>query len=353
MPFFNAHEENRMKQFKKASDIKVGVVGYGGAFNMGKRHLDEMQKAGMTPVAVVEIDSYRRQVAKNDFPGIETYDSVTAMLKASDVNMVTLITPHNTHAQLGLQCLRAGKSICSEKPLTITTAECDALIREAKKQDCILTTYHNRHWDGCILEAVNQIKKKGVIGDVYKAKAHMGNYAKPRDWWRSSKSISGGITYDWGVHLLEYALQIMDGNIQEVSGYMHEGFWKTKWKADTFEDEGSLMVRFDNGNWLSVTISQLDSNPHPHFLEFTGTKGTYLMNHSGYSLIQNRGSKRVTTEGKNPPSEGWRFYQNVADHMVKGTELIISPEWSRRPVHILDLGDKSARSGKALKSKYA
>ncbi len=45
-----------MKKFKNASEIKVGVIGYGGAFNMGKAHLNEMKKAGMTPVAVAEID---------------------------------------------------------------------------------------------------------------------------------------------------------------------------------------------------------------------------------------------------------------------------------------------------------
>ena len=42
-------------KFKKPSEIKVGVVGYGGAFNMGRAHLNEMKRAGMTPVAVAEL----------------------------------------------------------------------------------------------------------------------------------------------------------------------------------------------------------------------------------------------------------------------------------------------------------
>ena len=41
-----------MARFKQAKDIKVGVIGYGGAFNMGRAHLGEMQKAGMTPAEV-------------------------------------------------------------------------------------------------------------------------------------------------------------------------------------------------------------------------------------------------------------------------------------------------------------
>ena len=49
-----------MPRFKKAADIKVGVIGYGGAFNMGKSHLNQMKEAGMTPVAVAEIDAARQ-----------------------------------------------------------------------------------------------------------------------------------------------------------------------------------------------------------------------------------------------------------------------------------------------------
>lgn len=52
-----------MKTFRKSSDIKVGVIGYGGAFNMGRAHLNEMRQAGMVPVAVAEIDPTRRNTA--------------------------------------------------------------------------------------------------------------------------------------------------------------------------------------------------------------------------------------------------------------------------------------------------
>ena len=69
-----------MKKYQRASDIKVGVVGYGGAFNMGKVHLEEMRKAGMTPTAVAEIDPSRLAVATQDFPNIQTYASLPSML---------------------------------------------------------------------------------------------------------------------------------------------------------------------------------------------------------------------------------------------------------------------------------
>jgi scyllo-inositol 2-dehydrogenase (NADP+) len=342
-----------MNKYKRASDIRVGVVGYGGAFNMGKVHLEEMQKAGMTPTAVAEIDPARLAVATQDFPGIETYSSLTAMLAGSKVDLITIITPHNTHAPLALEALKAGRHVVCEKPMAIKTMECDAMIQAAKKSRVVLSTYHNRHWDGPILNAVQQIGS-GMIGDVVRVEAHWGARSQPRDWWRTSKSISGGVLYDWGVHLLEYSLQIIRSEIVEVAGYAKSGYWapQTKWKKDCIEDEAFASVRFKSGQWLTLLISALESNPRRGFLEVTGTEGSYLLDWPFNECFRQDGSQTTTKKFRNPASEGWRYYQNVADHLTKGTELVITPEWARRPIHILELADTSARKGETLKAKY-
>ena len=344
-----------MARFKKASDIQVGCIGYGGAFNMGKAHLNEMARAGMTPVAVSELDPARLEVAKHDFPGIQTFTDVGTMLRQSDVNLLAIITPHNTHAKLGIQCLRAGRHIVCEKPLAITTEECDAMLREARKHKLVLSTYHNRHWDGHILEAVRRIKGTGVLGDLVRVECRMGGWGKPGDWWRSSKTISGGILYDWGVHLLEYALQIIDAEMTEVSGYAHKGFWsaQTKWGKDGIEDEATAVVRFKSGCMLTLRISAIESNPKPGIVEFVGTKGTYVMDFGAFDLITHAtAGATVSTKAGNPQGEGWKLYQNIADHLTQGEKLIITPEWSRRPIHILHLADRSAKLGRAQPTKY-
>ncbi|OGV65388.1 MAG: dehydrogenase [Lentisphaerae bacterium RIFOXYB12_FULL_65_16] len=342
-----------MKRFKSPAEVKVGVVGYGGAFNMGRHHLNEMKRAGMTPAAVAEIDPERLKVATTDFPGIQTFASLPEMLKKSDVNLMAIITPHNTHAKLALQAINAGRHIVCEKPFAITTAECDAMIAAAKKKGVVVSTYHNRHWDGTILGAMKQVQA-GLIGEVFRVEAHMGGYNLPREWWRSSKSISGGIMYDWGVHLLEYSLQILDSEIDEVSGFAKNGFWapQTKWKNDTNEDEGFATVRFKNGKWLTLCISSLESNPKRSFVEVTGTKGSLIMDWAFNEVITHDGTTVISTKYKNPDAEGWKLYQNIADHLVKGEKLIIPGEWARRPIHILDLACRSAKLGKALKAKY-
>lgn len=340
-------------RFKSASEIKVGVVGYGGAFNMGRMHLQDMQKAGMTPVAVAEPDAARLAVAAKEFPGIETYANLDEMLKKSAVNLVVLITPHNTHAALALKCLKAGRHVVSEKPLAITTQECDAMIAAAKKAGVMVSTFHNRHWDGSILKAM-EVVRSGAIGDVIRVESHMGAWGKPGDWWRSSKSISGGILYDWGVHVLEYTLQIVDSEITEVTGFAKTGHWaaQSKWGQDTIEDEGFAVVRFKSGAWATLLMTNVDLTPRRGMVDVVGTKGTFWWDYENHELTVRDGDATVVTKGKNPPAQWEKYYANIAAHLTKGEPLVITAEWSRRPIHILDLADRSAKAGRTLKAKY-
>jgi scyllo-inositol 2-dehydrogenase (NADP+) len=276
------------------------------------------------------------------------------MLKKSDVNLIVLITPHNTHAPLAIQCLRAGRHVICEKPFAITTAECDAIIREAKKKKLLVSTYHNRHWDGWILRAVEQIKKKKVIGDIFRIDLRMGTRNKPGDWWRTSRSISGGLLYDWGVHLLEYALQLIDSDIVEVSGFAQSGHWgpQTKWKDDSNEDEATAIVRFKNGSWINLTITHLDANPKEGNIEVHGTHGNYVIPFSHFLEYTIDGDVITMRRGPHYPTEGHKFYENIAAHLTKGEKLVITPEWARRPIHIIDLAMRSAAQGRTLPAKY-
>ena len=317
---------------------------------MGRQHLQQMQAAGMTPTAVVELDSARLDVATADFPGIETYATVEEMLDNSRVDLVTLITPHNTHAPLALQCLRAGRHVVSEKPLAITLEEVDAMIEAATASDTMISAYHNRHWDGRILQAVELIKERKVIGEIVRIECHMGGYSLPGDWWRTSRTISGGILYDWGVHLLEYSLQLIDAPLVEVSGVAFHGHWgpQTSWKDDANEDEAFVMARFENGPWLTLSITQIDTKGKEGWVEITGTTGTLILDGPNSKLYQREDGKFIVTEMKHPADAGHFYYENVRDHLVSSAPLIIDATLARRPIQILDLAGQSARAGHAI-----
>jgi len=355
------------KRFKQASDIKVGVIGYGGAFNMGRKHLAEMKSAGMSPFAVCEIDPERLKVAEEDFPGIETYSDLGQMLKQSDVNLIVHITPHNLHYPLAAKCVKAGKHVVTEKPFVIGTANADRLIKAAKEKDVMVSTYHNRHWDGWIIKGVKEIVDKKKIGEVYRVDLNMGGYSMPNPWWRTSKSVSGGVMYDWGCHLLEYALQVVPGHLTEVSAYGQTGYWESKapkkfpWIGDMNEDDASLVARFDSGAHIHLRISHLNAEQGVPFMKVYGTEGFYAMENMGGAKSEKPGwkmrralksGKISETTGNHMAGQGQKFYENIAAYLTGQEALVITPEWARRPIHILDLADKSMNKGKAVKAKY-
>jgi predicted dehydrogenase len=160
--------------------------------------------------------------------------------------------------------------------------------------------------------------------------------------------------YDWGAHIIEYALQVVDSDILEVTGFAHNGFWNKQvhWGKDTNEDEASATIRLKSGVVMRLVASSLDPNPRPGMIEFKGTKGTYILDHAEYELIQVKKGQAVSKKGQNPPTRWAAFYKNIAKHLVEGEKLVISAEYARRIIHILDLAGKSAKQGKTLKAKY-
>jgi predicted dehydrogenase len=127
---------------------------------------------------------------------------------------------------------------------------------------------------------------------------------------------------------------------------------QTRWKKDTNEDEGHLVIRFDSGAWATIQMSSLDGRPNQPWFKVIGTKATMALDWNATEITTLDGDNRVTTVVPNPKSQGGCFYQNIADHLTRGTRLVITPEWSRRPIHILDLACRSAKAKQAMKPKY-
>lgn len=330
------------------SAIKVGVVGYGPAFRMGWHHLSQMAlNKGFVPAAVCDMDKAQLAVAAEDFPGIETYTDVAAMLRKSDVGLLAIILPHHLHAKVALQCLRAGRHVVVEKPFAITVEECDRMIEAAQKSNVVLSAYHNRHWDANILTIMKHIKK---IGRPYRWESQHGRRSKPRDWWRSDKKIAGGMIYDWGAHYTEWMLQAMPYEMQEISGFELDEVWPDV----TLEDEVTAVVRF-KGAVGKHTETAVDIGPAPA-IRIVGTEGTITTNRlSGAVEIHTakKDGSLVTTTVPMEKASRELYYQNVHDHIFKGEELVITAEHARRVIQVLHFATKSASTGKAIKAKYA
>ena len=152
-----------------AKAIRGAVVGYGPAFNMGKHHASQMAGTdGIECVAICDIDRKRTKAAKEDFPNVKTYNSVSSMLKKEDFDLASVVLPHNLHAPVAIECLKEGKNVIVEKPMCITIAEATEMINTARENDVMLSVYHNRRWDSDFW-TLKDLVESGVIGEVFQS----------------------------------------------------------------------------------------------------------------------------------------------------------------------------------------
>ena len=324
-----------------ARTCRVGVVGYGGAFNMGAAHLNSIIKnKGFEAAAVCEIDPARLKVAETDFPGVQTFSSLDEMLAADVADLAIIITPHNTHADLVLQCLNAGVHVVCEKPLAITSDEVLAMLEAAKRNKVMLSTFHNRRWDGDF-QALLKVVREGLIGDVFRVECGHQNYGQQGTWWRSDKEISGGAIYDWGAHFTDWILNIVDAEVDSVIGFQVKN---PKWSKYTNEDHSECRILFKNNCVATLTISSLAMEGRPRW-RVLGTKGS-VVDEGGHfkvrTLVKNR---KMETTVPYEDSHWDSYYKNVAEHLVSGKPLVITPESAARVICVLDAADTSAEKG--------
>ncbi|MCS7254121.1 MAG: Gfo/Idh/MocA family oxidoreductase [Armatimonadota bacterium] len=328
--------------------VTCAIIGYGGAFNMGKHHAEWIHSTGrMRVVAICDIDEERLEAARSDFPDVSTYSSVTQLLSKHEFDLAVIVTPHNTHAPIALQCLRSGKHVVVEKPMCITIREATAMINESRKRNLMLSVFHNRRWDGDYL-AIREVVSKGVVGDVFHIEMFGGGYGHPGRWWRSDKAISGGAFYDWGAHYLDWLLGVMQRRILAVGGFFH----KLVWNDVTNEDNVEAVIKFEGGAVAYVQLSHTAAARKPRWF-ILGTRGAIVDWGEG-TLTVNTFINGLRAEAKVPYKESrWQsYYENIAAHLLYGEPLIVKPEQARRTIAIMELAERSSKVGRMLIVPY-
>lgn len=330
---------------KVREPLKAGVVGYGGAFNMGKRHIEWYRDgAGFIPTAVCDSDSARRKSAEEDFPGIETYSSVTQMLKKSPVEVVTIITPHNSHARLAVQIANAKRHVVCEKPLSITVQEADGLLKAAESNGVMLSVFHNRRWDGTFM-CLQDIVTSGLIGEVFQVENTMSNYEHPKYWWRSHKPISGGAFYDMGAHVVDWVLNLIPEPIREISGHFQQN---VAWFDVTNEDHCLAVIRFESGKCAIVEQSKAAAASKPTW-RVLGSRGAVEGPFDGnFRLTTFQDGVRHVTEMPIPERDWEAYYRLLGDHLMLGEPLPVTAESARRVIAVLETAEKSSKMKKAF-----
>ena len=339
--------------------IRCAIVGYGPTFNFGRVHARWIKAVPeMELVAVCDGDSACARQAKRDFPEIDVYADLGDMLARDDVDMVAVVTPHNTHAPLVIECLRAGKHTVVDKPMCLTIAEATEMIETARHEDRTLAVFHNRRHDGN-LRAIKEVIDQGLIGEIFHIEVATCFYSRPRDVWRSQKDTSGGVLFDWGAHAIDWVLSLVPQPMSHVTGFFH----KLVWHDVSNEDQARAIIRFQDDVVADVTCSTIAYLPKPLWY-ILGTKGAIVDSGQGaidgytheligpsggaFKLMDSAGEREVPYK----ESDWVTFYMDMADHLLRGAPVPVSDEDGRRVITVLETAEKSARSGRSEAVPY-
>jgi predicted dehydrogenase/type 1 glutamine amidotransferase len=341
--------------------IRIGLVGYGPLFTMGKHHAGMIaQTHGFELVAVCDKDPKRLEVAKQEQGDrIATFTDAAELASSGKIDLGIAIVPHVYHYEVAKTLLSAGLHVITEKPFVVHVSEADELIALAREKGVMLSTYHNRHWDPDIL-TIRDIVESGVIGDVYSIECNMVGYGLPGQQWRSHKPISGGMLYDMGAHQFEKILQLVPwtdrrGARINRKATLYGNFVKKVWYSTSNEDYCRAYVRFENGVEAQLIQSDLCAAKKPLWTVL-GTSGAIVVENweSGATVttVDNNG-RQITSQYPAIRGVGWQgYYKNVADHLLSGTPLIITAEWAKGTIQCIEGCEIASREDRLVKIEF-
>jgi predicted dehydrogenase len=144
--------------------VGVGVVGYGYWGPNLARNFAEAQAAQL--VAVCDMDPAKLALAKRRHPAAVITEEFRNLLTDSRIDAIAIATPVQTHYELALAALRAGKHVLIEKPLTQRSEQARHLIEEAEQQRLVLMVDHTFIYTPAV-QKIRDLIVEGALGDIY------------------------------------------------------------------------------------------------------------------------------------------------------------------------------------------
>jgi len=285
---------------------------------------------------VVDLTEEAAQEARDRFGFEEASSDWKAIVNRPDIDIVDICTPNNSHAEIAIEALKAGKHVICEKPLAGTLAESVAMAKAARASNATAMVAFNYRRTPAVALAKKFIDE-GKIGDITNFR---GTYLQ--DWsadpngplsWRFQKKIAGsGAIGDIGTHVVDMAHYLV-GPIDTVQAItstyvktrpMQQGgvdkLGASDKSADAeraevdVDDEVMSMVRFKSGAVGSIEASRNAWGRNNFItLEIHGTKGSILFNYERRDELQvmfaddpvnSRGFRTIYTGPAHPYGEG-------------------------------------------------
>jgi predicted dehydrogenase len=143
--------------------IRIGVIGYGYWGPNLVRNFAELKGAEMA--AVADLDPAKLEVVNKRFPAIKTTTDFQELLRDPNIDAIAIATPVNTHFELAMAALKAGKHVWLEKPMTETSLQARQLVDTAEKRKLVLHIDHTFIYTGAV-KKMKELVSSDELGKV-------------------------------------------------------------------------------------------------------------------------------------------------------------------------------------------
>lgn len=353
--------------------VRVAIVGCGGIAN-GKhmKSLANVEQAEMVAFCDIVVEKAHKAAAQYGGSDAKVYENYRDLLQDASIDVVHVCTPNDSHAEITIAALEAGKHVMCEKPIAKTAADARRMVETAKRTGKKLTIgYNNRYRaDSQYLKSVCE---SGELGEIYYAKAHAIRRRAVPTWgvFLDEEKQGGGPLIDIGTHALDLALWMMNNYEPKVvlgSTYhklSHRENAANAWgpwdpAKFTVEDSAFALITMKNGativlesSWALNTLDVKEAKVTLH-----GTEGGADME-KGLRLNGEKNSRLYTNEIE-LKSGGVAFYEGKAendadmearlwiDAVIHDKQPVVLPEQALVVSEILEAIYESARTGKAV-----
>ena len=345
------------------SVMNFAVIGYGG---MGSYHVHTIMPKELIHVKGTYDCSEERQTISQE-KGHFIYTTYEEVLNDQEIEAVLIATPNDSHKNLAIKALRAGKHVVCEKPVTLTTQEFEDILLVANETKKTFMVHQNRRWDPDFL-IVRELYKTKQIGELFQIESRVqGANGIPGDW-RHLKAHGGGMLLDWGVHLLDQLLFMIDSPIKSVAADFSYVL------GDEVDDGVAAYLTFESGEKVIMEVGTTNFIKLPRWY-IKGTDGTAVIEDWDLSgkMIQPTYAQDVSapapiqagvglTKTMAPPSEEatktldlpeakaeyTEFYQNFYDVVRHQAEPIVKNEEVYRVLKLIETIFKAGETHQVL-----
>lgn len=310
---------------KGKKKVRIGMIGYkmmGKAHSHAYRDIPFYFDTDVVPVLQAisgrDEQGVRRAAEKMGWASVEM--DWHHLVERDDIDVIDIVSPNNTHADIAIAAAKAGKHIICEKPLALSVEQAQQMLDAVNKAGVVHMVCHNYRFAPAVQYA-KQLIKQGKLGRIYHVRATF-----LQDWlmdpgyplvWRLRKDVSGsGTLGDLGSHIIDLA-RFLVGEFSEVVGMM-ETFIKERPLGDmdihlqgkvessekgevTVDDAASFLARFENGALGVFEVSRFSrGNRAGNRFEINGEKGSVRWD------MENMNNLHVYLEEDDPGLKGFR-----------------------------------------------